>query len=193
MAGKFASKIMALAFATMLSACASSRMTDLPQPPAVAAIPAAGTATVVFMRPSMLGGAIQSSVFDISSNTDALVGIVSSGKKIAYSVSPGLHRFMVVGESADFMDADLTAGKTYHARVDPRLGIWKARFSLVPVPANSPDLSNDLAGCSWVENTAASRQWAAENIQSIAEKRTEYLPDWEKKSSKPFLPASAGR
>ena len=193
MTRKLASITLAVAFAILLSACASNRMADLPQPPVMAVTPAAGTATIVFMRPSLFGGAIQSSVFDISAEPHTLVGIVSAGKKIAYSASPGLHRFMVIGESADFMDADLTAGKTYHARVDPRFGVWKARFSLVPLSADSPDLASDLAGCSWVENTEASRQWAAENFQSIMTKRAEYLPDWEKVSPKPFLPASAGR
>lgn len=120
---KFVSLAVVLIVASLLSACASSRMVDLAQPPLAVAQPVAGTATVVFMRPSLFGGAIQSSVFDITDGGDSLVGIVSAGKKVAASTAPGHRRFMVIGESADFMDAELAAGKTYHARVEPRLGI----------------------------------------------------------------------
>ena len=34
--------------------------------------------------------------------------------------------FSVVGEAADFLEADLAAGKTYYIQVAPRMGAWKA-------------------------------------------------------------------
>lgn len=176
-----------------LGACASSRMVDLAQPPKAISAPEAGTATVVFLRPSYFGGAIQSSVFDIGGSATQLVGIVSAGRKIAYAVSPGPRRFMVVGESADFVDADLTEGKTYYARVEPRMGLWKARFSLSPVLADDASLAADLAACSWVENSPESLRWARDNLGSIEEKRTSYLADWEKEPNKPVLAPSTGR
>jgi len=192
-ARKITSIAFSLVLALMLSACASERMVDLTQPPASVAAPAVDSAIVVFLRPSILGGAIQSSVFDISGTSDELVGIVSSGRKIAYSTKPGKRRFMVIGESADFMDAELAAGRIYYARVEPRVGFWKARFSLVPVTAADASLAGDLSSCKWVDNTASSLAWARENMPSIREKHTSYLPDWEKSADKPFLPVTAGK
>ncbi|PZN84509.1 MAG: hypothetical protein DM484_02725 [Candidatus Methylumidiphilus alinenensis] len=40
---------------------------------------------------------------------------------------------MVVGENADFMEAELFANRTYYVNVAPRMGCWKARFSLNPL------------------------------------------------------------
>jgi len=64
-----------------LSGCASSRMKPEAETPFV--LPA-GQVQVIFMRPSFVGGAVQSSVFDITGDTDVLVGIVSSGTKVRY-------------------------------------------------------------------------------------------------------------
>lgn len=43
----------------------------------------AGKARIVFMRPQSLAYAIQSSVFEISDDPTALVGIVAAKKKVA--------------------------------------------------------------------------------------------------------------
>jgi len=88
---------------------------------------------------------------------------------------------MVVGESADFMAADLEANKTYYALVTPRMGWWKARFSLKPVhngELNSPDLIEWLEDCEWVEKNAASENWASSNMPSIESKHKEYYEKW---------------
>ncbi len=143
--------------------------------------PASGKVTVIFMRPSSLGGAVQSSVFDVTTSDNILVGIVSHKTKIAYSVSPGEHLFMVVGESADFMKADLESDKTYYALVTPRIGVWKTRFSLKPVHKHaltSDDFKDWNTSCEFVENTEASYQWARDNMPSVQEKRTTYFEKW---------------
>jgi hypothetical protein len=82
----------------------SSLMTKTAASMALAA-PTSDKAVVVFLRPSNLGGAIQASVFDVSRGAPSFIGIVSAGTKLAYATAPGLRRFMVIGESADFMDA----------------------------------------------------------------------------------------
>lgn len=68
--------------------------------------------------------------------------------KVAYHTEPGEHMFMVIAESADFMQATLEAGKTYYAQIVPRPGVWKARFSFRPI--------NDIAGETRLQ------QWIAE-------------------------------
>src|SRR3954466_9873239 len=83
-------------------------------------------ATIVFMRSSFMGSAISASVFDVSQGSSKFIGIVQNGTKVAYSVPPGEHVFMVASESADFMKATLLPGKTYYALVTPRVGAWKA-------------------------------------------------------------------
>jgi len=143
--------------------------------------PSSDKAAIIFIRPSSLGGAIQSSVFDVTTSDNVLVGIVSHKSKVAYRVAPGEHLFMVIGESADFMKADLEAGKTYYALVTPRIGVWKARFSLKPVHKHeltSDDFKDWNSSCEFVENTEASYQWAIDNMPSVQEKRTTYFEKW---------------
>ena len=156
------------------------------------AIPAvkADQAQIVFMRPSSFGGAIQSSVFDLKQDNSPLtknefVGIVSATTKVRYETEPGFHLFMVVGENADFMQANLSAGKTYYALVTPRIGWWKARFSIKPLhlkDLQSDDFEDWFESTDWYENTSASRQWAVDNRSSIQSKKTEYLEKWNQKS-----------
>ncbi|MEW5802673.1 MAG: hypothetical protein AB1847_11295 [bacterium] len=148
-------------------------------------LPGDNKSLVVFMRPSGMAYAIQSSVFDATEGEDKLVGIVPAKKMVAYETDPGEHLFMVVGESADFMKADLESGKTYYALVTPRMGAWKARFSLYPV--HKDELSSDKfkdwqRGCEYVENTDSSYNWARQNSRSIQAKKEKYLKAWNEKS-----------
>ncbi len=148
-------------------------------------------AQIVFMRPSSFGGAIQSSVFDLKHEQNQLtedhfVGIVSATTKVLYETEPGFHLFMVISENADFMQANLSAGKTYYALVTPRIGWWKARFSLKPLHKNdlaSDDFQDWFDSTEWYQNTDASHQWAIDNWSSIQGKKTEYLPEWNQKSA----------
>jgi hypothetical protein len=160
--------------------------------------PQEGKAMVVFMRPNNLGYDIQSSVFDIKDNQPELVGIVAASTKVAYQVDPGPHLFMVIGESADFMSANLLPNKTYYALVEPRMGMWKARFSLSPVgeeKLDSKEFQKWLRVCRWVEKTPDSEAWAAHNMKSIESKQTAYYPRWTAKpeSERPYLSPEDGR
>ena len=155
-----------------------------------------GKAVVVFMRPSGLGYAIASSVYELRRDGDVFVAIVPAKRKVAYVADPGPTRFMVVSEAADFMAAELEAGKTYYALVTPRMGVWKARFSLRPLTAQ------DLGGvqfreweteCRWIDNTPASYAWAKEHWSDIQSKKVDYLQKWEPRTDKPTLRASDGR
>lgn len=168
--------------ALLLSGCAGSvkHMRVVPPDQAVSA-PGPGKSMVVFMRPSSMAFAIQSSVFEVEADRPRLAGIVAAKKKIAYQVEPGEHLFMVVSESADFMSADLQPDKTYYALVTPRMGVWKARFSLKPVHAEelqSPRFNEWLAGCVWVEKTPESDQWAEANMPSIQSKQQGSYEKW---------------
>jgi hypothetical protein len=184
----------------LVSGCAGtvSNMSSVP-PEEVVAAPQPGKAMVVFMRPSGFGFGVQSSVFEITEGDyPSLVGIVAAKKKTARQVEPGEHLFMVIGESADFMKADVEADKTYYALVTPRMGVWKARFSLKPVHADelgTKKFNDWVDSCEWVEMNAESEQWARENMPSIISKQQEYYEDWMQKdaSDRPFLEPEDGK
>jgi len=181
-------KLVAVSFVvllTLLAGCAGTvtNMREIPVAQAQAA-PEPGKALVIFMRPSGLGFAVQSSVFEIRNDEPVLVGIVAAKTRVAHQVAPGQYTFMTIGENADFMSAEVAAGKTYYVKVEPRMGMWKARFGLEPYRAKdlgTPAFAGDLDGCKPVVKSAESDAWAATNMMSVREKRTSYYGDWMKK------------
>lgn len=180
--------LMLVAAMLLATGCASTKMVDSAQQELIA--PTADKAQIVFMRSSMFGGAVQSSVFDVTGDETEFIGILSAGKKIAYTVEPGKHTFMVVSEAADFMEAEMLGGKTYYAMVTPRMGAWKARFSMYPVRNGGPgefQYGSDkfqgwLKSTELSENTPASHAWAEENRSNIRSKQVDYEAVWQQKS-----------
>jgi hypothetical protein len=163
-----------------LGACGGAAMMKADQEPTIRQ----GEAMVVFMRSSFVGSAISASVFDVSGPEAKFIGIVNNGTKIAYPVTAGEHTFMVVSESADFMQAKILPGRTYYALVTPRIGVWKARFSFRPVRQN--ELSgSEFAGWNssthFVVNSPETQNWAAQNKADVASKRNQYWPEWNSK------------
>jgi len=190
---KRAMKLAAVAFCALwLSACASDKMAQLSTAPVEATVPPQGQSTMVFFRSSYFGGAIQSSVFDVTDAAPKFIGIVSAGKKIAYAMPAGERRMMAIGENASFLDVEAEAGKIYYARISPRMGLWKARFELEPVPVSEAGIKDEVAECEWVGNTDASLAWANQNVQSINSKMIEYLPDFENNPNRAKLLAGDG-
>lgn len=173
-----------------LTGCQSSLMVRSPANTA-APTPAPGKALVVFMRPSSFGGAIQSSVYDTHDSADEFIGIVSSKDKIGYQAEPGDHLFMIIAENADFMIAHLDAGKTYYALIKPRMGVWKARFSLIPIhndagaqySTHSEDFADWLSATSWTSLGPQAKQWYSEHASDIRAKKIDYMQKWDKASA----------
>ncbi|WP_416638514.1 hypothetical protein [Pseudomonas sp. OHS18] len=152
----------------------------------------ADKALVVFMRPSSLGGAVQSSVYDTrAEGNDVFAGVVSSKSKVAYLAEPGQHLFMVVSENADFLAANLEAGKRYYVLVAPRMGVWRARFSLLPIrnDASAKEGLQSKQFRNWDESTEwmvigpKASNWYQDNIDSIRARKLDYLPKWQSKSA----------
>jgi hypothetical protein len=173
----------------LATGCASTKMLDRANQEVE--VPTADKAQLIFMRSSSFGGAVQSTVFNITSTDPEFIGILSYGKKLSYAVDPGKHVFMVIGESADFMEANLAGGKTYYAMVTPRMGAWKTRFSMKPVrngvdgefQYESDRFQGWLKKTSFVENTPESIAWFNANLDSIVSKQTEYWEVWQEKSA----------
>ena len=173
----------------VLGGCASNKMIESVEQ--AVPMPAADMAQVIFMRPSSYGGMIQSSIFDITAGEAQLIGIVSTGTQISYMLDPGKHKFMVVSEAADFLEANLSPGKTYYAMVTARMGAWKARFSMHPVrnggdgdfQYQSEKFQKWLKKVRFVDNTTESTAWFEENKASIDEKQRKYWEVWQQKSA----------
>ena len=173
----------------LLAGCASNPMD--PVADQTVQPPAPGMAQVVFMRDAYTGKAIVSSLYEVTDGKTQFIGVMANGTKIAYPTTPGKHTFMVVSEAADFMEADLLAGKTYYALVTPRMGLWKARFSLWPI-SNEADAAHSLKSKNfkgWVEdtdlvtNSPKSLAWYERVKASVEKKRAEYWPVWQEKSA----------
>ena len=148
--------------------------------------PEEGKALVIFLRSTFVGSAISASVYDAPDNETKFIGIIQNKQRVAYQAEPGQHRFMVIAENADFVDATLEAGKTYYVLVSPRMGVWKARFSLLPIhsdPAiehnvHSADFKKWMASTQLVEVTDKNIAWYEKTKANIEEKKADYLKKW---------------
>jgi len=175
------------AIAGVFSGCATGRNT-LPDPTAkYEARP--DQALVILMRPSGVGGAISSAIFDATGNRNELIAAIGPKEKVAYYCPPGDRLFMVISENADFMEAKLEAGKIYYAVATPRMGVWKARFSLHPFKANhaekefrldSAELRQWLTACHFIRPNAASVNYGQASAADIQTRREEYAGKWAK-------------
>lgn len=185
-------RLIKLAFVTCsiwLAACAGNPMVVSTNQ--TVAAPDPDKAQIVFMRSSFVGSAINASLFEVKADRNEFIGIMANGTKISHEVEPGEHTFMVVSEAADFMKADLEAGKTYYAMVTPRMGAWKARFSFQPIKkgadsdfsTSSKNFGDWVKGTKLVENSEASQLWAQNNAASIESKKDAYLTKWLSKDS----------
>ena len=180
---------MVLSLALVCAGCGVAR-TDLmdyrPSPGFDVQPPPPGRSLVIFTRADREASETSAALFE----DETLIGILMARTYLAYETTPGKHRFMVVSEAADFMDADLVDGKVYFARVDPREGWWRARFSLRPVTPNDPrwaEVREWNAASTRVTLNNAGRGWAQENAASIAEKHDAYLVKWLGKNERPTL------
>lgn len=185
----FLMAILLAAFSTGEAEAGRSKYLDYPADRgAELAAPPADKALVVFLRPAAGAKGIHSAVYQ-----DEEFLLLMTGKT-AYlrMVDPGEHRFMVVSEAADFLAADLDGGKIYFIQVKPRMGAWRARFSLHPILPETADwskLQSWLNDVYLVEPNDAAGTWAEKNHASAMKKKSAYLPKWEKKadSEKPML------
>jgi hypothetical protein len=150
----------------------------------VAAAPAAaaaadGSSKIVFMRVSKQTSSVNAALFDVTEpGAPKYIGTVNSAAKLSYSLSPGLYTFMAVGETAEFLQATVTAGKTYYALVIPRSNATS--FRLEPVR------QNEIGGkefTSWDRSTKMASSASGQPPADAAEKRQKYWQEWMRKSA----------
>jgi predicted small lipoprotein YifL len=177
----------------VVAGCGLKGMREVPAHRAAVTAPA-DKAAIVFMRSAAT--AATTSLFELqSSEQPRFIGLLVQNTRMVYLTAPGRTRFMVVGRSASFLDADLQAGKTYEVAIVLGDGV-EEHFRLVPASragADSRAVEDCRATCKWVENTDRSEAWARGQASSIQRKKAEYLPKWERRPNRPTLSASAGR
>ena len=146
-------------------------------------------AQIIFVRVPPGAPAAGASIFDVTDGDPKYIGSVYQGKKLAHFVEPGDHIFMLVSETAGFMQASVVAGKIYYVVIKPKMGMWKARFNLFPVRNGSDgdyQISSErfqgwLAEADFVENTDESIERAEANQASIVKKQKKGWKKWEAK------------
>jgi len=169
-------------------------------------------AGVVFIRPSPGASGVRSIIFELVEGAPPmLVGVLPARRKLFYRTIPGAHLFMVIGEkdedkppfgiipeahkrialgdSVDFMPADLVPGAIFYAKAAVRRGLANLSFSLRPLSPEEPRVDGWLAATEWVVRSEEAARWARENAKAIEEKKDEYLPKWraEPPSDRPEL------
>src|SRR5262245_58049344 len=166
----------ALLLATLLFAGACSMVRPASPPAPVAE----NQALVVF-----LGRAADALLYDISDGEqEHFIGIAEPDTKVAYLSPAGKRRFMVVGETADFLDANLLAGKTYYALVTTRPGWWAPRYSFRPVRRSEAESGKEatwIAEFEWVEPNERGQSHASSHTGTVHNKKVGNLPKHEAK------------
>jgi hypothetical protein len=145
----------------------------------VTAAAADASSKLVFMRVSKQSSGTDAMLFDV---TDAggprFIGTVGAAAKLSYPLNPGLYTFMVVGETAEFMQANIAGGKTYYALVIPKAGA--KRYAIEPVR------QNEIGGkefASWDRGTKPMSGGAGTyNAADAAEKRSRHWAEWVRKA-----------
>jgi hypothetical protein len=144
--------ILALSCLLVQTGCAGTRfMRANPSPTPVASVP--DEATVVFLRPSLYGGAAR---FFMVDGEGRYLGDLQGREYFVRRFAPGSHRFVAWAENADMVQADLAAGKIYYVLLSVRMGWWTARLT---ASALTPRRSEWASLGSWMSE---SRQLVAD-------------------------------
>jgi hypothetical protein len=168
--------------ALALGGCAghSDFMIKVPQGTAAIA-PTSNNATVVFIRDSGIGFAVNFSIIDNAGN---LLGDSVAKTHFALQLPPGRYFFFARGgENTDAVQADVAPGHLYYVRVVPHLGVWLARVELDPVKPSDKEWRSLPA---WLAQTERLTPLIPKAAVSVSESP---LPDWASKAWSALSPA----
>lgn len=146
-------------------------------------------AKIVFMRTSFVAGAVNAELFEIAKGKIKFIGSIPMGSKIVHETTPGKKVYMAYGMAADFMLADVRAGKTYYSIVRPN---W-ATGGFAPTPirtdgttdfnTSSPDFKQWVSGTELLEPIPAdAKKWFAQEQKNILESYKDYWKRFQTKS-----------
>ena len=145
---------------------------------------AADKATIVFLRPSHQGK-IDTPLYDVTDGRLEFLGVLARATKMACLVTPGAHVFMVYddrhhGKRAGFLNAEVSAGKTYYVLLKPRFGDLFGLLPLRPYDFSRPEFAQWLTEPQMLETgPEAAAAWEQQRDQVTAT-RDEYWPDFQR-------------
>ncbi len=170
-----------------LGCATKSQLVDYPVAPGVNfQPPPSNKAVVCFLRPSRAASANSAALYE----GEKFLCILMSRTCFIYETTPGEHQFMVVSEAADFFETNLAGGRIYFIEAVPRMGWWRARFSLraiTPSSADWPNLPRWVAACYSVTPNQLGQNWSRAHAWDVREKREAYLAKWLQKPNRPVL------
>lgn len=179
--------VVSIFLALLFSGCAGSYMVKVPNN---VIPPSQEKATIVFMRSSFVLSAIGVEVFEVNDGKLSFVGYLGNGSKIAHQTEPGEKVYMAFGGAADFMIANVEAGKTYYSIVRPNWGTG----GFAPTPIRTDGTSNyntDMDSFkNWVEKTKLyttnpqeAQEWFVENKEKYVKIYDYYWPRFQTKNN----------
>jgi hypothetical protein len=173
----------------VLGGCSGSGSLMQPSPAQELIGPQSDQAQVVFMRTSIVAGAITAELFEVVDGELKFIGALPTGKKIVHKTSPGKHIYMAYGTAADFMLANVEGGKTYYSIVRPN---W-ATGGFAPTPVRTDgntDYNTSIAEFKkWrdgtklleVKDQAKANAWFAANREKLQEIYKNYWARFQQK------------
>ena len=131
MLARSASALVTLALTFMVTACSGSShlMVEAPKP-APQLAPTPNAATVVFLRPSGFGFAVN---FTIVDQNGRFVGEAVAESHFAVTVPPGEYLFIADAENTAVVHANLAPGLIYYVNVAAQMGAFSAGVNMDPV------------------------------------------------------------
>jgi len=181
--------VILIALVLVFSACSSSASIMNKAPDQNISKPNKKMAQIVFMRNSFVAGAITAELFEISKGKIRFIGALPNGKKIVHQTTPGKKVYMAYGTAADFMKANVVAGKTYYSIVRPNWGT--GGFAPTPIRTNKSAEYNTSSDDfkNWVEGTelitadkTKALAWFKENKENIKKIYKDYWARFKQKS-----------
>jgi len=126
------------AFALALTGCSFSSPYMRPAPQGAAFATPPDHACVVFVRPSGLGAAVNTTILD---EEGRFLGDAQGHSHFVVCVPQGKHLFISWAENTDVLEADLLEGRTYYVLVDISFGLLSPRVHLLAMTPRNPNWS----------------------------------------------------
>jgi len=172
-------------FATVLSGCLPSYLAKEAADQSIKQAPA-DKAQIVFLRTTFVGGAAQTQLLEVNNGKLSFIGGLDWGRKMVHLTTPGEKVFMVTTGVADFMKANVEAGKTYYVHIDSRY----VAFSLRPYRTDGtgkfntdrPEFDKWLAETTLMVNTPEASEMAEKNMADFQKAYDTYWPKWQTKT-----------
>lgn len=149
----------------------------------VAPQPAAGDATVVFVRPS---GYASTQLFRIIDDQGRFIGDSRASSWFAVHLPAGRHVFVAHADNTAPMVANLAAGRVYFVEVAAKMGVMSARvhlYRLAPGTENWPNVRQWLGETQAYEPDFASGQTSvdakADDVQELIRRAHEHLGNYD--------------